>query len=766
VSLISKITRLKHPGVLRDFSWPAELPTFGRFNLIYGWNGSGKTTLSRVFRAIEKRVAYAPGEATLCIDGHQVAGQDFPETTVPVRVFNRDFVSETVFPVGGGDVPPIFVLGAESVEKQKDIERLKGRRATAQSKLDSARSTKQKADRDFAQFCIDRARVIKDTLRSSGQNPYNNYNKSDFQRDTQEMDTAGGGAARRLSDAERERLLTQIRTTPKPQVPEVDYTLPDFKEIVASLAELLGTTVVSEVLEALKNDPTLAEWTREGLKLHRDRKAERCLFCEQQLPQDRLAALEAHFSARYEQFMQRLDGLIGRLQASSKKAAQFRLPNKAELYDDLGQEFEIAETGLRETLGAARCFLDAAAQALTDKKRRAFEPLELELQAPPVDADAVEKLNAVVRKHNQACDDFQSRVTSARERLALDMIAEALADFVRLRDAEQQAGDDEKSTEREVQRLDDEITRLEREIVEHRQPADELNEELRKYLGHDELRLDVKDTGYTITRGGEPALALSEGEMTAIALLYFLKSLRDRSFDLRNGVVVLDDPVSSLDANALYLAFGFIRERTKDAGQLLILTHNFSLFRQVRNWFHHLKGQNRRDINQRPARFYMLDCVHGQDGRCARIRWLDPLLEQYDSEYHYLFARVYRAATETGPTRLEENYVLPNMARRMLEAFLAFRQPQVSGELWQKVQAVPFDEAKKLRILRFLHTHSHSSAVGEAEHDPSLLAEGAAVLKDLLELIKLQDDAHYSAMVQLVASSPDAGEHEGEVSTV
>lgn len=761
---ITRISRLRDCGIFRDFTWPEELPDFGRYNLIYGWNGTGKTTLSRILRCLEKRTAPA-GEVKVVLDGRDLRGNDFPNVQVPVRVFNREFIAENVFPVAGGVMPPIFVLGAESVEKQKDIEHLKGDRATAQSKLHSVRSTKQTAERDFDQFCVDRARVIKETLRSSGQNPYNNYDKSNFKRDAQEMAAAGHGAAHRLSDTERESLLTQLRTAPKPQVPEVQYTLPDFKGIVTSLSELLATTVVSAALEDLKRDPTVAEWTRQGLKLHRDRNAERCLFCEQPLPPDRLPALEAHFSAQYEQFMQRLDRSIEELQRASEAAAKLRLPNKAELYDDLWPEFQTAEAGLREALDAARRFLDAAAQALTDKKRRAFEPVALRLQAPPVDADAVEKLNAVLRKHNQACDDFQSRVDSARKRLALDMIAEALADFVRLRDAEQQANKDVEAAEREVRRLDAEIARLEREIVEHRQPADELNEELRQYLGHDELRLDIKETGYTITRGGVPALALSEGEMTAIALLYFLKSLRDRSFDLPNGVVVLDDPVSSLDANALYLAFGFIRERTKDAGQLFILTHNFSLFRQIRNWFHHLKGQKKNDINQRPARFFMLDCAHNANGRCAAIRRLDSLLEQYDSEYHYLFARVYRASSETGPGRLEENYVLPNMARRMLEAFLAFRQPQTSGELWQKVQALRFDEAKKLRILRFLHTHSHSSAVGEPEHDPSVLAEGAAVLKDLLELIQSQDAAHYSAMVQLVAPTQDAGEHEGEVST-
>ena len=132
--------------------------------------------------------------------------------------------------------------------------------------------------------------------------------------------------------------------------------------------------------------------------------------------------------------------------------------------------------------------------------------------------------------------------------------------------------------------------------------------------------MEINDTGYTITRGGVSAQFLSEGETTAIALLYFLKSLQDRRFPLANGVIVLDDPVSSLDANALFLAFAFIRERTKDAGQLFILTHNFSFFRQVRHWFHHLKGQKKKDVSKRPARFFMLDSALDENARNSTIR--------------------------------------------------------------------------------------------------------------------------------------------------
>ncbi len=753
---IERLRQLRGCGVFRDFAWPSDLSEFGRYNLIYGWNGTGKTTLSRLLRDLELNQPPRLGEAVLRINGSDVRGENFPHSILPVRVFNRDFIRENVFPVVDSDMPPILVLGAESVEKQKDVERLTEQRATAQGKLESARATAQAAETQFDNFCRDRAKFIKDTLRASGQSRYNNYDKSDFKADAMSMADAADDAPRRLADTEREKLLAQHHATPKPKVTEIAYALPNISAIMKSLSELLTTTVVSEAIEALKTDAPLAAWTREGLALHQGRNAALCQFCEQPLPRGRIARLENHFNDQYERFIQRIDKEIDQQKATSEASASLQLPAKAELYDDLGLEFQSRKADLKEALQLAQDFADASVQVLEAKKSRAFKQVDLQLKGPAIDASVIVKLNAVIRKHNDACDDFADRVNEARNRLAADAIAAKLEEFMSGKDAVRRTKVDAKEKKQEVHRLESEITKLEREIVEHRQPAEELNEDLRKYLGHNELCLEVKENGYAMTRGGVPAKSLSEGEATAIALLYFLKSLNDRRFALESGVIVLDDPVSSLDANALFLAFGFIRERTEAAGQLFVLTHNFSFFRQVRNWFHRLKGQNKQDVSQRPARFFMLDHVLMGDARSSTIRWLDPLLEQYESEYHYLFARVHRASTELAPPDLEHNYVLPNIARRMLEAFLAFRLPQVSGNLWQQLKAIQFDESKKIRIYRFLNTHSHSIAVGEPEHDLSALAEGPAVLKDLLEMMESLDDAHYSAMVQLVAPPVDA----------
>ncbi len=157
---IRRVSRLRNCGVFRDFFWPRDLTEFGRYNLIYGWNGSGKTTLSRIFRDLGSRRIPGLGESVLQVDGEVVQNEDFSQSQVQVRVFNRDFIEESVFRVDGKDIPPVFVLGAKNVEKQKDIELLGKQRDASQSNLDAARLAKESAEREYDQYC--RARLLID----------------------------------------------------------------------------------------------------------------------------------------------------------------------------------------------------------------------------------------------------------------------------------------------------------------------------------------------------------------------------------------------------------------------------------------------------------------------------------------------------------------------------------------------------------------------------------------------------------------------------
>ena len=491
-----------------------------------------------------------------------------------------------------------------------------------------------------------------------------------------------------LSDEDKQRLRKQKDLSAKPDIDEVAVGVPDLVALRSAVSKLLNRSVTSQALDELVEDPEVGQWVQTGLRLHQgERETDRCRFCGNLLTADRRSALEAHFDDAFASFQRELEQEIVEIK-KAKKAL------------------------IRQSINA---------------------------------------VNDVIRKHLAVTNNLTSEARNACTALEQDFVLAALPRFDELFQAQADARTEAQAARETQTGLKQKISVIERQLVEHRHPAEELNRELTAYLGRDDLQFEVEDTGYRLIRRGHPASHLSEGERTAIAFLYFLKSLEDKDFDLNKGIVVVDDPVSSLDANAMFSAFGYMKERTKACHQLFILTHNFAFLRQVKNWFHHLKGQKKKRLESRPARFYTLVASEADGKRNASLVRMDPLLEQYESEYHYLFRQVYDSANATPfGGGLARHHGMPNVARRLIETFLAYRVPDESGDLFKRLDRVQFDAAKKTRILRFLNTYSHGSGISEPEHDPTILAETQEVMKLVLELMKSVDKPHYEGMERLV----------------
>ena len=122
----------------------------------------------------------------------------------------------------------------------------------------------------------------------------------------------------------------------------------------------------------------------------------------------------------------------------------------------------------------------------------------------------------------------------------------------------------------ENSKIEKEIEQLSQKRRDYKKTAQTINEKLKSFLGREELIFEATNTeneGYYIKRAsnGVFAKSLSEGEKTAVALIYFLSKLNEENFDLNNGIVVIDDPISSLDSNSIFQAFGFIKAEVKKA---------------------------------------------------------------------------------------------------------------------------------------------------------------------------------------------------------
>nr|WP_250492922.1 AAA family ATPase [Caballeronia sp. GAWG1-1] len=131
---------------------------------------------------------------------------------------------------------------------------------------------------------------------------------------------------------------------------------------------------------------------------------------------------------------------------------------------------------------------------------------------------AFAKIAALVEQSNKKTARFAEEVKLVRERLLWHELALAHADWVLKEKELTSAAKATWTAVDERSGLEKQIQELERTILEHRQPADDLNLELRAYLGHDEIKFAVEDTGYRLVRQGGAATNLSEGHRHRVSV--------------------------------------------------------------------------------------------------------------------------------------------------------------------------------------------------------------------------------------------------------
>lgn len=772
--MIKRIQKLQGYRIFRNFTWDG-LSDFGRYNLIYGWNGAGKTSLSSLFRSMQKRQPPDSGVIELVIDGDIVTGTDFASgKTPPLRVFNRDFVDRNVFETPGHELPPVFYLGEDSAEKQQQVLTLLEQREELTKRQAALTSWKDDATTELSAFCTSQARSIRNLLL--GDPRYNNYEAPKFKELMRWLSSAAE-IPTQLDAQQRESAeeATAGRSLQKLKVPSFGEI--NLADLTSRLNTELATTVVASTIHELVEYPQVAGWVERGLHLHSEGQ-KHCYFCQQELRPERLAALSAHFNDHFNAQQERLTRLSNEVESLRREARAREIPERAALYSHLVQEYDEMVKKLELHSLYVETYLDGLSRAIEAKRSQPFADLKVgDFWGAPKTEDesgfwsfvrfvvnginvvgasfgmqAMQAIVELVKRHNQHSENFEKAAADARRLLEVDEGLKAYTEWSTRQKRVSTLTTELTELQEKVRPLANQIAELQRAIRHHHQAAKELTRELAAYLGRDELRFEPKDNGYTIMRGKAPAMHLSEGERTAVAFMYFLKTLEDSEFRLNEGIVVVDDPVSSLDANSLFCAFGYMKERTKSAKQLFVLTHNFGFFRQVKNWFNHvgkIRNGGYKPEKSTISHFYMLSMKVDGGERNAYLRTLDSLLHEYESEYHYLFRLVKEGAGVVEPRNLADVYGLPNVARRLLESFLSFRVPGEAGNLKEQLEQLDGEPAVKARILRFVHTHSHMEHISEPEHDLSVLSEAPAVLADLLAIIANNDRKHYDAMMAL-----------------
>ena len=357
----------------------------------------------------------------------------------------------------------------------------------------------------------------------------------------------------------------------------------------------------------------------------------------------------------------------------------------------------------------------------------------------------IAKINEQIDLHNKKTDEFDAHKLNASKQIETHYLStiyddvEALKTDILAHDnkiKELTDGVEGAPDKPGLRKLTERVNMNKSKVSSSHKACSILNESLKNFLGHAEITFSTNDdgSGYTLKRGNTVAKSLSEGERTAIAFVYFTVQLKDENFDVDNSIVVIDDPVSSLDANSQYQAFSFLKTATSSVKQLFVLTHNFDFLKLLLNW---QKGNN----GGKEAQYFMINNRYStSDGsRKAFLDKLDTDLQKYESEYHYLFNMIYNYQSDG---TIANAYKMPNIARKVLDNFLMFRIPS-SESTYKRLERLNFDTQKKAAIYKFVNDQSHITGSG---FDPALVPETQKNIGYLLELMQSTFPDHYTIL--------------------
>lgn len=760
--MITRINGIENYRVFKGWRWSSGTPDFATVNLIYGINGSGKSTLGCLLGEAAKDVEWTTGLSAQVVVADGTArrtGTAADGVWQEIRVFNRGYVEENLrFDAPDGSAAEgLLVLGKQSIADREAREDALKRLEHIEQQTPELQRKLKKTRRIRDQLATTTARQIAETVGHVDRR----YDSPRYKAPQVKAALAGPAGSVLLGghSAEQDAQTISAQARQAIVVPQVDsYTL---DEVAAKAQELLGESATGKAIAELAEHSSHAQWVQEGMKLHEQR--DDCIFCSNTVSAERRAALAAHFDASVRRQQQRIDQLLGDIRSLTRdcESAIESLPHRSDLLASKQHDYVVALSAIED---AGRQFADGLARLqklLLAKRDAPFKPAEERVTLPV----RVVSLNAAVRvivEHNEEVDEFDARRRAAAERIASRRIADIRDEYLEL-DGEVRTG------EEAIHELDNERAALRKLVSEMANDdldptplAKMLNSDVAALLGREELSFSVAGGGYRITRDGQPAHHLSEGERNAISLLYFLRSLEAHGTEAKKCIVVIDDPVSSLDGNALVGASAHLWARLVEreaCRQLFMLTHNFELFRM---WVGQLQ-QRDAGSEQRRHEVYEIRCVARRGENAASrapviLAWPNDakLRKRLQSEYHYLFWRVASALEiamiDPSPQHdMEVAAVMPNVCRRLLEGFLAFKSPGLLGKLTTQVMQVParsIDAAQRTRVLRFVHAYSHNEAAdgGAGAARP----EATEMLGAVLRFIRAVDDRHFNEMCSAV----------------
>ncbi|GLO54945.1 hypothetical protein PPUJ20066_09810 [Pseudomonas putida] len=561
-------------------------------NVIYGANGAGKTTLSRLIA----NPNISPDCGVSWRNGNPI----------PTLVYNSDFIADNYS--DSKDLKGVFTLGKAEQAQLDKLEALKAGRKRCEQLRDSVsvqlngvdgrggkHADLRSLDARFVGHCWEQKTKYDNVFEVAFKGSRNS--KDSFRARVLQEHVNNKSALVDLEDLEKRATVLYGQTPVALNVvPVLDLS------VLTSLAsnpilkkKIIGKSDVdvAGLIERLGN----SDWVRQGIKYleHTD---EQCPFCQQGTPHDFEKNIVEYFDETFEADIKALNDF-----ASQYAAKVGELIARAQgLLEGDYQHLD------KEVLALEFKAFEALLQVNKDRlaSKASAPSVEVELESFVELDEKIRKVIAVanskVAEHNKLVADFaseQAKLTSDVWRYLIEVelkttLSEYAADKVKLDGAISGMSRSLERSKQDILQADVDIAAIESELTSVRPTVIAINA-LLKDFGFRSFSLEVAqgDSSYKLIRsnGTDARKTLSEGEKTFVTFLYFYHLLRGSttaSGVTSERIVVIDDPVSSLDSDVLFIVGSMIKQLFRDVRttgstirQIFVLTHNVHFHKEI-----------------------------------------------------------------------------------------------------------------------------------------------------------------------------------------
>lgn len=563
-----------------------------KVNFIYGANGSGKTTISNF---LMKPTDTKYKDCVVSWKNNQA---------INTLVYNKEFREKNF---GKGKIDGIFTLGEATKEEKQIIddktEQLKIIKVDGdkiRGSLNVQNEKKQNFENEFKEFTW--TKIYKKYQNEFKEAFTGSMKSADLFKNRLLLEFINNKETLQNIEELKRKATTIFGEAPQKISPINNFDFdriieiennPIWKKIIVGKADVDIANLIQKL--------NINDWVSQGRE-YIQVNDKTCPFCQQStITEDFKKQIESYFDETYlndinslkvlkQEYNTLIQNIINELNNTEANQKDFK---NSKLNNDKFSSY-------LKTLISQNTTNSEYLNNKLKEPSRSIELVSLKEQLNLI-SDLIRDANTEIEKHNDIVTDFSNQRTKLDNEIWKFIIEEFRVDIEKYNSTKSgiekgiAAINIQLTTKlKEYKELESEIKELSKNVTGIKPTIDKINN-LLKYYGFVNFEIvPASEEGYYKIQREDGSIAeptLSEGEITFITFLYYLQLAKGGTSEENvneERILVIDDPISSLDSNVLFVVSTLIKEILKevklDKGkikQIILLTHNIYFHKEV-----------------------------------------------------------------------------------------------------------------------------------------------------------------------------------------